>query len=467
MRSQKYKYYEQKKTYEKYESTHSTKFLSDLEKPFSKPNMQKLNFELFKFSAKIAPTPRESEIREILITKMRNFLVDILGKKYGKSFSIIPFGSTESGLILPTSDIDLAICEDTSVDKDKDESKDVKLEVDQSNKKLKSIFLRKKNVERDGLIDSIIIKELSLIGTENEHSKKRKIADENFEEENFSNSISRDSSMSSAAKKFILRQRQRFGNFENQESDTKNLTSTAILSFVTTALRNANFIDKKQIIYIKNARVPIIKCRDNYFGIEYDIAFNQKNASQHSAFIKSHLQSKPYLKPLCLIMKYFLKTRNLHDSRYGGLCSYAQFLMILNFCMLHPILQCKRIDPLKNLGVIMLDMFQYYGLDYPYDGVTIDNNRIKYVKQQMGSAIISIQDPIDENHDVGDNCSTMYTIKEVFQHAYKIMLNTLRGEIDPNKSILSLWFCEDFHLNSWRRSLAHKCSTAKTEKIIK
>lgn len=203
------------------------------------------------------------------------------------------------------------------------------------------------------------------------------------------------------------------------------------------ALKSASFIDQSFILHLRRARVPVIKCRDKRYAIGIDIILNNDSSTDQSEFVKDAVTLTPVLRPICLLIKYFLRSRNLHESKNGGLCSYAQFLMILSFVELHPVLQQNAVEPGTCLGTVLMDFFQLYGFDYPYEGVTISILDQCYKSQRMSNATIRIEDPVNPTFDVGNNCSQMHKIKDVFRHAYGIMSVALDSE--SNDSLLSLW----------------------------
>ncbi|KAG0416519.1 Non-canonical poly(A) RNA polymerase PAPD5, partial [Dictyocoela roeselum] len=91
------------------------------------------------------------------------------------------------------------------------------------------------------------------------------------------------------------------------------------------------------IINLRNAKVPVVRCTDAFFGIRIDIASQEHGGLRQSIFTKYILDGNRPLKIFCFVLKKFLKTRHLTDSRRGGLCSYAQFLLAYHFFQMHPL----------------------------------------------------------------------------------------------------------------------------------
>ncbi|KAM0678970.1 Poly(A) polymerase [Binucleata daphniae] len=379
-------------------------FLKKLQTPLPLPGIEKLNIELMNLYKKLLPQPEELIIRKELINKITKFIKTVLPE-----YDVHTFGSTKANTFLPNSDIDIVL--------------------------IKSDNIAKNN------------------GSSNNNSNNSSSSNNNSNNSTNSNNSINNSSINN-------------NNSSNVGFDTsphkryKTTTSepipNKILSDISKKIHNASFLDQSYVLHIKQARVPLLKLRDKTYGIEFDIIVNKSNSINQANYMCSEIEKKPYLKSMILLLKHFLKSRALNDSRFGGLCSYAQFLMLLSFAQLHPILQQKNINPKYNLGVLFLDFFQFYGFDFPYETVTISVVNKSYNKKSISNSIISIEDPIDTKHDVGDNCIQMYSIKEVFQHAYKIMTILLKDRIEAKESLVCVWMNFDVNQEKWRRSNIEK-----------
>lgn len=71
---------------------------------------------------------------------------------------------------------------------------------------------------------------------------------------------------------------------------------------------------------IASARVPIVKCKERFSGISIDIAFEQESGLATRALINDYIRRYPAVRPLALVMKYFLMqvSGGHHDAR----CTY-------------------------------------------------------------------------------------------------------------------------------------------------
>jgi len=77
----------------------------------------------------------------------------------------------------------------------------------------------------------------------------------------------------------------------------------------------------KSIEKIQGAKVPIIKLQDKETGINADISFNRTNGVYCVKLVRQLLAKYPELRPLLLVVKCFLKSRNLNETYLGGVSS--------------------------------------------------------------------------------------------------------------------------------------------------
>lgn len=94
----------------------------------------------------------------------------------------------------------------------------------------------------------------------------------------------------------------------------------------------ASEFDRKGLItkheVIDSARVPIVKLWEKQSGIQIDISFNARSALVSRALIADYLHRYPPVRPLVLLLKYFLQQRGLNDTYSGGVGSFLLVLMV-------------------------------------------------------------------------------------------------------------------------------------------
>lgn len=228
---------------------------------------------------------------------------------------------------------------------------------------------------------------------------------------------------------------------------TKGATDASSKGYCNTILaKTAQILESsglvaKPTIHIRNARVPVLKCVDKAYNFQVDIVVDQYDSIESANFVLKHLDERPYLRCLATLLKYFLKKRHLSETFRGGLCSYAQFLLLLNFIQLHPLVQSESIKVEENLGTIFMDFFQLYGLEFPFEKATISVLETKYKPNR--DAQINIEDPCTPGHNVAAGCTALPMIREIFSFSYKIMAAAFAERVPTNKAIGELWLHVD------------------------
>ena len=79
------------------------------------------------------------------------------------------------------------------------------------------------------------------------------------------------------------------------------------------------------------ASVPILKLKDNKTGLFVDIAFNRDDGIYGALVSVFSGQIYPELRPLYIVVKAFLRERNLDQTRKGGACSFMIVNMLVYF----------------------------------------------------------------------------------------------------------------------------------------
>lgn len=69
--------------------------------------------------------------------------------------------------------------------------------------------------------------------------------------------------------------------------------------------------------------MPIVKLQDGDTKLFADISFSKVNGVAALSFIKKFLILYPEIKYLLVIIKAFLKTRDLNETFHGGMSSFT------------------------------------------------------------------------------------------------------------------------------------------------
>jgi len=220
-------------------------------------------------------------------------------------------------------------------------------------------------------------------------------------------------------------------------------------------------ISTGHILHLKKAKTPILKFMDKKYNFKIDISVNKIDGIQTADYIIQKLREYPQMRYLVILLKYFLKRRGLADAATGGLCSYAQFLLLLSFYQLHPLLQNDNLAVAENLGVLLLDFFQYYGIDFPFSRTSITVDGKSYFAQSESP--VHIDDPISIGNNVAFNCSSMGVIVDIFVYSYRLMVSAIDQKIDPRKGVSTLWLNINPNEVRERKRLASLCKKSSSK----
>ncbi|TKW15988.1 hypothetical protein SEVIR_5G269400v4 [Setaria viridis] len=204
----------------------------------------------------------------------------------------------------------------------------------------------------------------------------------------------------------------------------------------------------KKIQVIAKARVPIVKFVETKSGIAFDISFDVDGGPQAADFIKDAVKKLPALRPLCMILKVFLHQRELNEVYSGGIGSYALLTMLITHLQLiwggKDILGYRQAKE-HNLGILLVKFFDFYGRKLNHYDVGISCNSaktffLKIDKDFMNldrPHLLSIQDPMAPDNDIGKNSFNYFKVKSAFSKAYSVLTDAnLITNLGPKKSIL-------------------------------
>lgn len=140
--------------------------------------------------------------------------------------------------------------------------------------------------------------------------------------------------------------------------------------------------------------------------------------------IKGFSLDYPGLGKLVLVLKQFMLQRNLSEAFSGGISSYSLILMCISFLQLHP---RDNFHAQSNLGVLLLEFFELYGLRFNYAqiGISIRHggcyNRKENTFIDSKPSALSIDDSLQNGNDVARCSFAIVSIKQAFQWAYRVL----------------------------------------------
>ncbi|KAL9182897.1 hypothetical protein ACHAXT_004176 [Thalassiosira profunda] len=204
---------------------------------------------------------------------------------------------------------------------------------------------------------------------------------------------------------------------------------------------------------IEQTRVPLVKFTVAPYNIDVDVCFDQPNGPESAELMHRFMESMPPLRPLAFVLKYFLASREINKPFTGGIGSYLLQLMIVSYLQ-----QRAREDVARrvgaggkhfNLGSLLLDFFELYGIDFNYvtTGISVRHDGRYFPKggekhkesfwQPSKPFSLAMENPFDPTADVGASTFRIQMIQRIFAHAFKTLLAYVSEPLEPTDSILA------------------------------
>ena len=201
-------------------------------------------------------------------------------------------------------------------------------------------------------------------------------------------------------------------------------------------LRKRGLVSYIQVI--AKARVPIIKLQHKKSGIHMDICFDQQSGLSTAKYIQDRMIEYPQLKPLTMVLKHFLKQREMNETFTGGVGSFLLQMMVLAVLQQRNSIyvpknrhhQNRQPSLTSNLGTYLIDFFDFWGVKFNYSrvGVSIRNGGSFFRKidrrelQAENGNRLAIENPDDPSQILGSGSFKIMAIRNAFQHAHQSLL---------------------------------------------
>lgn len=179
---------------------------------------------------------------------------------------------------------------------------------------------------------------------------------------------------------------------------------------------------------ISSAKVPIIKFQESKTGVMVDVSFEVKSALETTELVKGYVKRYPMLKPLTLVVKYYLKQRYLNETWTGGIGSYTLVVMILSYLQMKTPSGGRHPKPGagEDLSTLLLGFLQFYGAEFDYfenvisvikGGSYLRKADKNWVSESAPEAL-SVEDPMNPSIDIAAGIYRIEDAKAVFLEGF-------------------------------------------------
>lgn len=194
---------------------------------------------------------------------------------------------------------------------------------------------------------------------------------------------------------------------------------------LATSIRNKRYASAMQLI--ENTRVPIVKYTDIKTSVECDISFDISSGITMGHTFTRILRhpSMSLVRPLVMAVKYWLRSRDLHEPFNGGMGSYSVLILVISLIQLH----VKKDEPQTLSGLFRL-FFEFYGTKFNWitTGISILRGGSYFSKDERGGAFCerepwrpALEDPIDTTNNIAAATFNLPKIRDAMYSTHKLL----------------------------------------------
>ena len=199
------------------------------------------------------------------------------------------------------------------------------------------------------------------------------------------------------------------------------------LRTLASALEDLGAIAPRSLEVVESARIPLVKYVDAASGTAVDVSFDVESGLRTGKLVRSYIDAMPPLRPLVLVLKFFLSQRGLNETFTGGVGSYMLQLMVVSFLQQrHRTDRATGLVSPQNLGSLLLEFFELYGRDLnpTITGISVRRHGSYFPKRSRNwfnparPNLLAIENPDDDKLDVGKNSYNYHRVRRAFDHAH-------------------------------------------------
>ena len=149
---------------------------------------------------------------------------------------------------------------------------------------------------------------------------------------------------------------------------------------------------------------------------------NRLNGYQAMKIIKNIITDLPFTKPIIILLKFFLRQRDLNETFTGGVSSYLVFNMVYAYIQYLQRDKDESEEKIKdmNLGSFLIGFLKFYGYEFNYYelGISIRNGGKffkKYDTNYPPNENLCFENFQDASIDIGRAAYQFPQVRELFQ----------------------------------------------------
>ena len=203
--------------------------------------------------------------------------------------------------------------------------------------------------------------------------------------------------------------------------------------------RSNNMVEYMEVL--SKARIPIIKLRLNNSPYTADISFDQESGPRTGILIREIMSNVPAVRPLVILIKYFLSQRDLNETYRGGMGSHCCLMTVISMLQ-----HCRRnllqrlsnreiagqVEDYEDLGSLLLEYFDLYGHRFNYakvcirltDGGSYNSKPSKFLEKGR-PGLLCVENPEDADLDIGKGSFAIARVRKAFSHSHRVLMSKI------------------------------------------
>ncbi|GMH40260.1 hypothetical protein BSKO_08164 [Bryopsis sp. KO-2023] len=225
-------------------------------------------------------------------------------------------------------------------------------------------------------------------------------------------------------------------------------------------INNAD-LDLKQVQLVAHTKVPVLKCTTS-LGVMIDISINDHSCTKAAMWVLEKVRQHPAVRPICLVLKDFLRRYGLSEVRDGGLGGFA----LTNVVIAHVLELMKAGAPTSDFGDVLISFFDHFGNVFDSEMQAVCVRRGGVVgKQWVGNDVMAyrrcrgyrpgqrtyrrhmsiygerwfIENPVT-GMDVAQGSYNIHLVRDRFISAFCALTGNAASKGGPRRSMLALIF---------------------------
>ncbi|KAJ5481374.1 hypothetical protein N7475_000186 [Penicillium sp. IBT 31633x] len=222
------------------------------------------------------------------------------------------------------------------------------------------------------------------------------------------------------------------------------------INAISDFLESTNIAVPDSIECVVHARVPILKFVDQVTGLRVDLSFDNNSGLIANETFQTWNEQFPIMSAILLVVKQFVRIRDLNEVRTGGLGGFSVT------CLITSLLQHLPKGHMQlNAGSILMKFFNFYGNKFQYNQVAICLDPPGYFsKKSFGNPDrLTIEDPNNADNDISGGARAIDLILGTFASAHTTLKNRMKYLVrGPSGSILGPIIAANFEKYTEQRN---------------